>query len=334
MSIAIATDCGRPVPRDFVELPTATRRFFGAEPPRPGADPPRIWALANDHAYVMGITNPKGFGKTWVGISEGSNPVELIRSRVELFPEDRTWTIQPMNIPPGRYFPRMARPNHQHPGDFPMPFYPGDFAHERASASIQIATLADRLRVCFQVVGPSEPNFGVFGGEFRNILLLAATEVEAQWKAILRANGYDAKKANSRWSTKDYHKLEAALRLSDYAIEFPEYPWLQPVAPFRGWSPPNTTGSIPWYDAYNLVKHDREQHGHQATLIRSLEAVAAVVVMGVAQFGITFVRQAPRWRDLFQVREYPRWSIGDTHGNIYVEGDELAGEPISYPFPK
>lgn len=333
MSIAIATDLGRPVARPFTELPTATQRFFGAEPPQSSdGQPPRIWALADDHAYVMGITNPKGFGKTWVETPEGSDPVELIRGRLELFPEKRTWTIQPMNIPPGRYFPRMARPHHQHPGAFPMPFYPLEFAHERASASIQIATLADRLRTCFQVVGPSEPNFGVFGGEFRNILLLAATEVEAQWKAILRANGYAAQDPNSRWNTRDYHKLEAALRLADYAIEFPEYPWIEPVAPFRGWSAANTTGSIAWYDAYNMVKHDREQHGSQATLIRSLEAVAAVVVMGVAQFGITFVRQAARWRDLFQVHEYPRWSIGDTHGNIYVEGDEFAGEPISYPF--
>ena len=333
MSIAIATDLGLSVDRPFVELSTATRRFFGAEPPQLShGQSPQIWALADDHAYVLGVTNPRGFGKTWVETPEGADPIDLIRSRVELFPEDKTWTIQPMNIPPGRYFRRMARPSHQHPGDFPEPFYSGEFAHERASASIQIATLADRLRVCFQVVGPSEPNFGVFGSEFRNILLLAATEVEAQWKAILRANGYTAQSPNRRWNTNDYYRLEAALRLADYAIEFPEYPWIEPVTPFRGWSATNPTGSIPWYDAYNMVKHDREQHGNRATLIRSLEAVAAVVVMGVSQFGINFVRQAARWRDLFQVHEYPRWPIGDTHGNLYPKGDIFAREPIDYPF--
>lgn len=333
MSIAIATDLGLPNDRPFVELPTATRRFFGTEPPEAlRGQPARIWALADDYAYVLGVTNPKGFSNTWVEIPEGADPIELIRSKVEPFSEDRSWTIQPMNIPPGRYFRRMARPHHQHPGDFPTPFHPGEFAHERASASIQIAVLADRLRTCFQVVSPSERNFEAFGGEFRNILLLAATEVEAQWKAILRANGYAAQDPNPRWNTKDYYRLEAALRLTDYAIEFPEYPWIEPVAPFRGWNAENTTGSIPWYDAYNMVKHDREKYGDRATLIRSLQAVAAVVVIGVAQFGITFVRQAARWRDLFQVHEYPRWSIGDTHGQIYVEGDELAGEPIDYPF--
>lgn len=333
MSIVIETDLGRPISRSFVELSTSTRRFFGAEPPLlPVGGSSQIWALADDHAYVLGITNPTAFEKTWVKTISGSDPIELIRGKVELLPGQRTWTIQPMNIPPGRYFPRMARPHHQHPGDFPRPFHIEGHPHERASASIQIATLAERLRTCFQVVGPSEPNFDVFGGEFRNILLLAATEVEAQCKAILRANSYDQHNPDRRWNTNDYYKLEAALRLADYAIEFPEYPWIKPVAPFRGWSASNPTGSIAWYDAYNMVKHDREQHGDRATLIRSLEAVAAVVVMGVAQFGIGFVRHATRWRDLFQVNEYPNWSVGDTHGSLYIAGNQMESKPVSYPF--
>ncbi len=281
----------------------------------------------------MGVTSPSLFSTTWAEIPDGADPIVCIRSSLQPTAEDTAWTIEPMNIPPGRYFARMARPNHQHPGDFPTPFYRGlDFAHEQASASIQIAMLADRLRTCFQVVGPSEPNFGVFGGEFRNILLLAATEVEAQWKGILRANHYQAHLPNPRWSTNDYFKLEAALRLADYAIEFPEYPWIKAIAPFNGWLGANPTESIEWYAAYNAVKHDREQHGNRATLIRALEAVAAVVVVGVAQFGIEFVRRAARWRDLFQINQYPRWSIGDTHGPIFVEGDEFAGEAIDYPF--
>jgi len=334
MTISIETDLGRPISRKFCRLPTATDRFVGTQPPRSANnEPPRIWKVEDDHAYVMGVSNPKGFSKTWVELPNGADPIASIRSRTELFPEDRTWTIEPLNIPPGRYFPRMARPEHQHPGHFPTPFYRGlDFAHQRASASLQIGMLADRLRTCFQVVGPSEPNFNVFGAEFRNILLLAATEVEAQWKGILRENHYDSSNTNQRWTTKDYFKLEAALRLADYAIEFPEYPWIDPVAPFRGWSASNPTGSIGWYDAYNSVKHDRELNGNRATLLRSLEAVAAVVVVGVAQFGIRFVREATRWRDLFQVHEYPRWSIGDTHGPIFLPGDEEAGEPIDYPF--
>ncbi|HEX8239917.1 MAG TPA: hypothetical protein VF574_09285 [Allosphingosinicella sp.] len=91
----------------------------------------------------------------------GADPAGCIRRSVELLPGEKAWTIEPMNIPPGRYFPRMARPHHQHPGDFPTPFAKGpDFA-----------------TLCFQIVGPSEPNFGVFGGEFRNILLLEATEI-------------------------------------------------------------------------------------------------------------------------------------------------------------
>lgn len=224
----------------------------------------------------------------------------------------------------------MARPNHQHPGDFPTPFPNSTPAHAIAEASTQISILADRLRACFQVVTPTEANFGAFGAELRNILLLAATEFEAQCRAILKANSYQASAASQRWNTRDYFKLEAALRLEDYAISFPEYPWISPVAPFRRWRSENATTSLGWYDAYNAAKHDRENSALRATLERSLEAVIAVVIIGLAQFGITFLRRAERWRDLFEVYEYPRWSIGDTHGQLHHPVQPGVGIP--YPF--
>jgi hypothetical protein len=336
MTISLATDLGTPVERPRAILGTLSSKYFGAEPRAPGhRRGPEIWMYDGASAFKLGVGNPKGYPTTWTPVPEGADALECIRTRLENFPGDGDWLVEPMNIPPGRYFPRMGRPHHQHPGDFPCPFGfdDVDFAHESASASLQIAMLADRLRTCFQVVGPSEPNFAAYGGEFRNIILLAATEVEAQWKGILRANHYDNGRGHERWNTHDYFKLEAALRLADWGIYFPEYPWLKPVFPFRGWAGANPTGSIPWYDAYNLVKHDRERYSSRATLIRSLEAVAAVVVVGVAQFGINFVRKATRWRDLFQVHSYPRWTIGDTHGRVYDDGAETASEPIDYPFP-
>lgn len=99
--------------------------------------------------------------------------------------------VEPLNLPPGAYFPRMARPHHQHPGDMPS-HHPRqvEYHHERAAASLQANWLSDRLFAAFQVVDPDVRNLGTFGNEFRNILILAATEVEAQAKGIMRANGY------------------------------------------------------------------------------------------------------------------------------------------------
>ncbi len=290
--------------------------------------PPRVWIVEDAHARTLGIVNPEAHRGTWAEIAEGQDPSETIAAALAAITDGSAWTVEPMNIPPGRYFPRMARPSHQHPGDFPTPFPRTNPLDAVASASTHISILADSLRRCFQVVTPIQVNFAVFGAELRNILLLAATEVEAQCRAILRANEYPG---DRRWNTGDYVKLEAALGLSDYALSFPEYPWLDPIAPFRGWDVAAPTQSLLWYDAYNAAKHDREGSADRATLERALEAVCGVVVIGLAQFGIGFLRKAERWRDMFEVYEYPSWSIGNTHGVLHNPHWQ-PGVPINYPF--
>ncbi len=333
MPIYIPTDYGRPIKREFAKLSTNTGKYFGVAPPMHRSDRhAEIWGVGEASAYLLGVENPKALIGTWTAIPPGADPLERIRKRVENYPTEG-WSVEPLNIPPGQYFPRMARPFLHHLHEFPGPFYPkGGLAHEQASATIQLAALADRLRSCFQVVDPVSNNFNVHGSEFRNILLLAATEVEAQWKGVLRANHYTLQ-SKRPWKTIDYVKLEPALRLADYAIQFPEYPWIEPLSPFKGWCSNEPSGSLTWYTAYNAVKHDREQNASEATLIRALEAVAAVVIMGVAQFGINFVRTGTRWRDLFQLHEHPRWSVGDSQHAIFAPELPNSGEPIDYPFP-
>lgn len=332
VDIRVPTDLGRPVFRRFEKLPTAEEEFFGVVPPDWYAGGrPQLWRVKGDLVSTLDAGVTPALFSFWTDLPPGSDPLDRIRRKVdELGSAD--WVIEPLNLPLGRYFSRIARPILTDPNSFPAPYYGGlDFAHERASASIQIAALADRLRMCFQVVDPVEPNFDVFGAEFRSVLLLAATECEAQFKGILRENHYPAE-ANRSWTTRDYVKVEPALRLGDYAIEFPEYPWLKPIAPFRGWDNDSPSRSLRWYDAYNMVKHDREVHADSAKLIHALEAVSATVVLGVAQFGINFVRSAARWRDLFQIYEHPRWSIGDVHHRVHDRELPGCGTAIDYPF--
>lgn len=331
MAMRFATDYGTPRPRAYQELPTADGKAFGAEPPEGSGMPSRVWIVHEDHASVLGIINPQDYRGTWADIAEGQTPSKAIASALAATTDGRAWNIEKLNIPPGRHFPRMARPHHQHPGDFPTPFPKSSPMDALASASTQISILADSLRRCFQVVTPLQANFAVHGAELRNILLLAATEFEAQCRAILRANAYQTLPEGRRWFMGDYVKLEAALGLSDYALSFPEYPWLEPIAPFRGWDADAPTQSLGWYDAYNAAKHDREGNAERATLERALEAVTAVVVIGLAQFGISFLRKAERWRDLFEIHEYPRWSIGDTHGQLHPP-ETQPGIEIPYPF--
>ena len=52
--------------------------------------------------------------------------------------------------------------------------------------------------------------------------------------------------------------------LTEFEIILPLYPWLDPIWPFRGWDASHPTQSLPWYDAYNAAKHDRESHFDKA----------------------------------------------------------------------
>ena len=55
--------------------------------------------------------------------------------------------------------------------------------------------------------------------------------------------------------------------------------------PFAQWSDVAPTKSLAWYDAYNAVKHHREAEFSKATLEVLLDAVAALHIMQVAQWG-------------------------------------------------
>ena len=132
--------------------------------------------------------------------------------------------------------------------------------------------------------------------------------------------------------TRDYVGLANAMRLNDYAISFPDYPWIEPVAPFKDWDAGKPTETLPWYDAYNAVKHDRENKFEKATLRFAFDAVSACVVMIVAQFGEVFgfdLRMSGRPRTFFWVRSGPAWDLTHHYAESF-EGKEWT--PVEYPF--
>ncbi|MFB2351135.1 hypothetical protein, partial [Priestia megaterium] len=74
--------------------------------------------------------------------------------------------------------------------------------------------------------------------------------------------------------------------MSEYAVGFSHFPELEPVSPFEGWRATSApTQDLDWYDAYNAVKHSREENFARATLRNALHAVSASVVMACAQVG-------------------------------------------------
>jgi hypothetical protein len=144
--------------------------------------------------------------------------------------------------------------------------------------------LVQRLDELLLFIQPSKKTLDTYSHKTRELLILACTEIEAQWKYYMSLSSLTAPKGG--FSTNHYIKLLKPLFLTEYQVELPRYKELPPVRPFLGWSQtPSPTQTLPWYNAYNKTKHDRATHFSEATLLRCIQAVAACMVLFSVRFG-------------------------------------------------
>ncbi len=145
---------------------------------------------------------------------------------------------------------------------------------------VALKILLTKMQDIFETVEPGPLNLQAHGHKIRELLLLAAMEVEASWVAVLKANGY----VGDRLTTNDYVKLLGPMLLDSYSLTLKSCPGFPTAAPFKGWNAQMPTKSLGWYDAYNQTKHNREECLHVATLERAVNAVQAAAIMFLAQF--------------------------------------------------
>lgn len=128
-------------------------------------------------------------------------------------------TMVETELPRGAYYPRMARPifgRGQVSLDTELPDVSAH-ANELASLRGQLVSLMRLLESICQTIHPCKDTFSAYGHDIRNLLILACTEVETHWRAILTANGI----TKSRFDTNDYVKLAEPMELGEYAISLP-----------------------------------------------------------------------------------------------------------------
>jgi hypothetical protein len=267
------------------------------------------WKIDAEGACLLfGQTGPQQTLPVTITPSDGETPYDAA-SRTAQDLNGRGITLVETILAPGEYYPRIARPSNFRPGsafgakDYLISPSGADdrLVKEMSIASGQLSALNDQLNSICQTIHPENTNLDSYGHTIRNLLILACTEVEAQWAAVLQANG--ATPINRSFTTHDYVKLSDAMKLVDYAVSLPYYPWLPPIKPFDGWGsahPPTQT--LPWYNAYNKVKHDRENNFTQAKLKFAFDAVAACAVMLCAQYGDEVLLQP-----FFAIYELPSW---------------------------
>ena len=234
----------------------------------------------------------------------GKTGIETLRGS---FPDT---TFDALELEPGEYYPGMARPIvGESPGRNPN--QGGETMNRRASASGQHHALIQQLEQICRIVHPEGSNLQTYGHEIRNVLILACTELESQWKAILGAHKTPAE------NTTHYVKLCPAMKLAKYAVDFPYYPWMSECRPFDGWK--NGTKDLSWYGAYNNVKHNRDDNFPQASLNNAFQALAGFFVMLCAQYGWDFALTGDAAsRAFFRLKAYPEWSLSEYYVPPYI----------------
>jgi hypothetical protein len=228
---------------------------------------------------------------------------------------------------PGDYFVRIYRPlfyiNYDHIVETPfnvndrimrklnktVDYLPIDY-YTMITGMTQLSVIIQNLKGICRTIHPESGNLNVYGHEIRDLLILTCTEIEAQLVGIYQANCPVVKKT---YSTEDYVNLLPLLKLDSYVVEFSLYPWLQAFAPFKNWDKTKPTQSIPWYEAYNAVKHNREKEFSKASLLNLLEAIAGLYSLLNAQYGDHVSFSADLIGAFLRVSQKPSWEYAQRY---------------------
>ncbi|MCC4261564.1 hypothetical protein LL270_12975 [Pseudomonas aestusnigri] len=217
---------------------------------------------------------------------------------------------------PGAYYPRIAREN------IDFNYVSTEFLQDaRAYRNIQSA-----LDDLFNYIEPSEITLTTYSHKIRELLILACTEVECLLVNTITKNGY---KKKNQYSTKDYIKCKSILGLSSYEVQLTQYPTLKTFTPFLGWCCDNTTATLPWYKAYNAVKHNRSENIKDANLNHLLNAVAAIHILLESQYGKEiFSRWANRTdeKSIYTTTKRATWRCDHVFAPILIDGYSPVGD--------
>lgn len=136
------------------------------------------------------------------------------------------------------------------------------------------------LQELFDYVEPADRNLECYSYRIHALLLRTCVEVEANCRAILKENGYSR---SGDWNMGDYKKIEKTHFLSEYEVKVPIWTGTRALRyPFEPW----TSGAkLPWYEAYNISKHDRHSQFKKATFKHLIDASCGLLVLLSAQFG-------------------------------------------------
>lgn len=147
-------------------------------------------------------------------------------------------------------------------------------------AKRDLGILIQKLQDILLYVEPDKNTLQTYSHKIRELLILACTELECTFKS------YSFGK-NQRMN--DYVKILEAVDLAKHKLSLVGYANPYKCCPFENWNAAEPSKSIPWYDAYNQVKHNKDAAFHLATLEHCINAIAANIVMFAIRFSPTML---------------------------------------------
>lgn len=157
-------------------------------------------------------------------------------------------------------------------------------ASELRSQEQALRILIEKLDEILLFIEPSSAKLESYSHKIRELLILASTEVENQWRVLLNKAGAIPINGNT-FTTQDYVKLLPVTFIDEFQVSLKNYASSFPSKPFSGWNAANPTKSLNWYNAYNKTKHDRDAHFADAKLKYAIDAVAANLILYCTRFG-------------------------------------------------
>lgn len=141
----------------------------------------------------------------------------------------------------------------------------------------------DFIELC-EYIEPDAANFQAYSFRIQSLLIRTCIEIEANFKAILRENGYSPAGSYKNWNVRDYWKVEKSHLLSKYQVRIPT--WRDTdyaFTPFEAWSNEEFC-ALWWYQSYNAVKHDRNENFAQASFKALCYSICGLFALLAAQF--------------------------------------------------
>jgi|JI9StandDraft_1071089.scaffolds.fasta_scaffold12222_4 hypothetical protein len=154
---------------------------------------------------------------------------------------------------------------------------------EQLSEESALRILVQQLDNLLLYIEPSQDGLESFGHKTRELLILACTEIENQWRSLLEKSG--TLPTNGRaFTTQDYVKLIAPTYLQEFSLNLRNNLFPVDIKPFLTWNSALPTQSLAWYNAYNETKHNRDGHFSSAKLRHVIDAIAANIIFYSIRF--------------------------------------------------